>query len=335
MVNIAEILKNKPKWTKLYSPIFGELKFETLIHDLNEDTIVARNGGLEQYSFMSDGRYNRNGEPLMLLPSKEMRDWSKFDWKKGDVLVSNDGTCECIFEKFVDDTYRNFIGKHYLNSKDENNVKYIEVADPFTENYSIENKDATQCYINTIEERLGGKLNLDTLEVEKKNSGIFHEGDIVAVEQVTGHPHKKICILKSYADASFNAELDCCAFYSIQLKFFDSDCKVAIEGRTVRLATEDEKLLLFYALAKEGKRWNAETKQIEDIKTKCEFKPFDKVLYKNGGYENPIWVCGLFCHQDKSGCMFVIGSESAVSAIVPYNEKTAHLIGTTEDYKED
>lgn len=34
---------------------------------------------------------------------------------------------------------------------------------------------------------------------------------------------------------------------------------------TMRPATEEEKQRLFYALAKEGKRWNAEEKRIEDL----------------------------------------------------------------------
>ena len=44
-----------------------------------------------------------------------------------------------------------------------------------------------------------------------------------------------------------------------------------------RHATEAEKQELLDALAKEGKRWNAEKKCIEDI-PKCKFKKGDKVL---------------------------------------------------------
>lgn len=35
---------------------------------------------------------------VILVPSKEMRDWEKFSWKKGDMLVSNDGGTEVIFD---------------------------------------------------------------------------------------------------------------------------------------------------------------------------------------------------------------------------------------------
>ena len=115
-INIAEILKDKPQGTKLYSPIFGKLRYEDLVPDLGEFTVVTSDNTLAKHSFRSDSRYNRHGEPLMLLPSKEMCDWHKFAWKKGDVLVSNDGKLEVIFEKFGSDTYQSFIGKHHLDS---------------------------------------------------------------------------------------------------------------------------------------------------------------------------------------------------------------------------
>lgn len=49
-----------------------------------------------------------------------MRDWSKFAWQNGDVLISNDGGTEVIFDKWYDDTYTSFYCKHYLNSEDKN-----------------------------------------------------------------------------------------------------------------------------------------------------------------------------------------------------------------------
>ncbi len=35
-MNIAEILKNAPKGTKLYSPLFGEVKLESVSDDIIE-----------------------------------------------------------------------------------------------------------------------------------------------------------------------------------------------------------------------------------------------------------------------------------------------------------
>ncbi|UVM97049.1 MAG: hypothetical protein [Bacteriophage sp.] len=82
--------------------------------------------------FNFDGVYHTGGECL-LFPSKEMQDWSKFAWKKGDVLV-NGNNAHIIFEKFSNDTYTTFIGKYYCDGvmipPDE---KYREKSKAFEE----------------------------------------------------------------------------------------------------------------------------------------------------------------------------------------------------------
>lgn len=77
-LNIAEILKDKPKGTKLYTPIFGKVKYDSVL--LGDIKVLY---SCTDKHFYMDGRFCMNGECL-LFPSKEMRDWSKFAWKKGD-----------------------------------------------------------------------------------------------------------------------------------------------------------------------------------------------------------------------------------------------------------
>lgn len=167
-INIVEILKDKPQGTKLYSPIFGKLRYEDLVPDLGEFTVVTSDNTLSKHSFRSDSRYNRHGEPLMLLPSKEMRDWSKFAWKKGDILVNKDAEVHIIFDGFKDDTYKTFHGHYYLWEEEGSIVNFEENEDCMqTSEFYKANKEEAQTYINTIEERLGGKLNRETLEIEK------------------------------------------------------------------------------------------------------------------------------------------------------------------------
>lgn len=171
-INIAKILKDKPEKTILYDTM----------RDINVSLYVVekRNGetnifcdGMEKfkgcsfvYSDTGADSIFRKGMQL-LKPSKEMQDWEKFSWKKGDVLVSNDGGAEVIFDKWYDETYTSFYCKHYLNSEDENKIVYYETFLCTTERYSLEDKDSVQTYIKTIEEKLGGKLNCETLEIEK------------------------------------------------------------------------------------------------------------------------------------------------------------------------
>ena len=175
-INIAEILKDKPQGTKLYSRICGAVEFERVFAVYQKKSIVVKelNSG-NQHRFWHDGNFFRAGQ-CVLQPSEDMTDWSKFAWKKGDILVSNDGGTEVIFDKWYDETYTSFYCKHYLNSEDENKIVYYEAFLCTTERYSLEDKDSVQTYINTIEKRLGGKLNRETLNIDKQTE--FKDGDI-------------------------------------------------------------------------------------------------------------------------------------------------------------
>lgn len=159
-INIVEILKDKPANTKLYSPLFSEVFFS---HVSGGYIAVEHHGATSL--FLSSGRfYDYDGSEPLLFPSKEMRDWNKFAWQKGDILV-NENNAHIIFEKFTDDTYTTFIGRHYLNKNYKNYVpgRYTCV----TQHFHIEESNAAQIYIYNIEEKIGGKLDLKTLEIEK------------------------------------------------------------------------------------------------------------------------------------------------------------------------
>ena len=80
-LNLVEILKDCPKGTKLYSPLYGEVEFEEVnVNETYQIVVKTKNGNLE--SFTSDGRWDENykGECL-LFPSNEQRDWGKFKTK--------------------------------------------------------------------------------------------------------------------------------------------------------------------------------------------------------------------------------------------------------------
>lgn len=78
-MNIAGILRMCPKGTKLYSPVFGEVKLAKV--DDDEDypiTCITENGVYR--IFTSDGMIfcDYSDAECMLFPSKDQRDWSKF-----------------------------------------------------------------------------------------------------------------------------------------------------------------------------------------------------------------------------------------------------------------
>lgn len=195
-INIAEILKDKPQGTKLYSPIFGKLRYEDLVPDLGEFTVVTSDNTLAKHSFRSDSRYNRHGEPLMLLPSKEMRDWHKFAWKKGDLLVNSCGL-QCIFKEWASDDYTKFNGC-YSNSRDG----YEDVSNAGTANFVKLDNNIAYGYVREIERKLGGILNLETLEIEKPQPE-FKDGDIVCI---SGMGYLAYGIVKSIDNSSKKLE---------------------------------------------------------------------------------------------------------------------------------
>jgi len=77
MINIQEILKKSPLVIKLYSPILGEC---TIVETNPLIKVKASNGS--SYTFTPYGTYAISGVKdveCVLFPSKNNRDWSKFE----------------------------------------------------------------------------------------------------------------------------------------------------------------------------------------------------------------------------------------------------------------
>lgn len=317
-IDIAKILKNALIGTKLYSSLFGNV-YLTYIGEL---FITVRHHNTTA-NFYHNGRlYDYEGTELMLFPSREMRNWSKFTWKKGDVLVSNDDSTEVIFDGWYDDTYTSFYGKHYLDSENENNIKYFEGFVCTTDRYFLESKDAAQTYINTIEEKLGGKLNRETLEIEKTQPE-FKDGDILSCDEdtYTKHTtlilHKNGCVVESLVSLIRHQDL---------VESREPVNEVLLSR--LYYAGEDEKKELFDALAKEGKAWDAEKKMIMNLK-EYQFKPFEKVLVRD--YDNDVWRASFFSHTRET-----LGRYATAGLVwkqcIPY-EGNEHLLGTKDSPK--
>lgn len=80
-LNLVEILKDCPKGTKLYSTVFGEVKFGFIDDNSIYPIVLILNGGHEYLT--SEGKlYETFGGECILFPSKDQRDWSKFKPKK-------------------------------------------------------------------------------------------------------------------------------------------------------------------------------------------------------------------------------------------------------------
>lgn len=322
-INIAEILKDKPQGTKLYSSACGKCELKEA-----DDKSFKVSFYSSKFGFMNggEGTFDKNGNlyddgECVIFPSKEMRDWSKFAWKKGDILVHTDGTVHIIFEGFEDDTYRSFKGKYYL-WEDNGHIEQFDDHQHCMETSSFikANDDDTQTYINTIEKNLGGKLNRETLEIEKQE---FNDGDIVYADYGN---KQAVFIVSGKTDLSEGYN----SFIALDLRgltldmgcmsFFKEDlCKL-------RLAKEEEKKQLFDALTKASMAWDAKKKQVVDLKPKVELKPFDKVLIRDD--EDHPWRVSLFGYKDANSYYCCNGC--TWNQCIPY-EGNEHLLGTTKD----
>ena len=322
-INIAKILNDKPESTKLWTDMFGIVTLYVVTDAC--DAFQVKHHNKEPW-FDEDGKLYKEGV-LCIYPSKSMRDWSKFAWKKGDVLVSNDGKCKVIFERFDDDTYTSFVGKYYVEcyGKNDELQDYEEEHYGDTVNYTKESEEAALAYINTIEKRLGGKLNHETLEIEKQTE--FKDGDIVVTDAVPSMCYSKcIFILKGDLNTG-ESRANSYVFFNINNNHISYYVLDTIEiNRNIHLATDSEKQQLFDAIEKDGKAWDSDKKAIVDFKPKVELKPFDRVLVRD--FEDQAWQVSLFSYKDSDSyyccngcawnqCISYIGNES--------------LLGTTKD----
>lgn len=316
-LNIAAILKDKPKGTKLWSFIVGKCTFSG---------ISSKNGAImasfvDKDGELSDLDFNEYGKTLSapkeaevcLFPSKSMGDWSKFAWKRGDVLISDCGFV-CIFKEWASDDYTKFNGCYFDGMPNAETAKYSKL-----------DNNTAYGYIREIENRCGGKLNLETLEIEKQPE--FKDGDIITLEG---------CLKATVILQNLNINRVAYYVYYSDAHKLDYVNWISLSDRQPRPATDSEKQQLFDALAKEGKRWNPETKTLDDLPKKCEFKTFDKVLVRNS--KDDTWEADFFARLTRkeidytqSGKYLCVGD--LWMYCIPYNEETAHLLGTTDEWK--
>ena len=325
-VNIAKILKDKPQGTKLYDLLRNiDVKLDEVhITDVGtyiECTSTNEVGSTLLFDYSKLGTEESWLDGLQILkPSNGMRDWSKFAWKRGDVLVSNSGKVKVIFDKFRSNTYLSFIGKYHIDSLECNNPYYQHEGEYATGNFKLEEVDAAQTYINTIEERLGGKLNRKTLKIENVQQK-FKNGDIVTIMPRIGD--KLIYLFKAEDDKKYYGH----AFLDGNIAIVNDDSYCQKDFCTARPSTEEEKQQLFGALAKKGKAWDAEKKAIVNLESAVELKPFDKVLVRDSKSDN--WRANLFGYiGKKDGYYHCVYANWAYC--IPYTGNES-LLGTTKD----
>lgn len=320
-IDIFEILKDEEYGTELYTPICGKVWHSGMANDKDSaKAIWTEDKDGREHFFDKNGKIDKEGE-VLLFPSNEIRDWSKF-FKKGDVLeyVGKDTQGTCIFVKYEDDTKMKFVGV-YLKEKECIYTSHgtFRTADFFK-------SDNPAAYIETIEERLGGKLNRETLEIEKPAKPTFEVGKLYVFREED--EDGELAIIGELI--AKNESEDTLTFgnqYEIENENFVTDqafdLRISV-NKELREATENEVELFnkHYAIWKEQP---------------C-FKTFDKVLVSIGsGFK---WRPALFIRDHGENCTnrynvlpLYSGKPADFEHCIPYegNENIAFADYNSED----
>lgn len=326
MVNIAKILKNAPEGLKLYSMIHGEVEFDRACNP-GEYPIGVQSGEDVEY-FDEYGKYFDLYGECVLFPSSEHRTWK--DWQKvlipkcvGSVIVVHNRFCD--YEWIVTNN-----GMFAMNMI-ENDENYLH---PFNEMCYDDFRFATPKEAEVFFERLdriGYKFeNGEVVKKEEKKWSIIDakDGDFIfdtdngGIFIFKGFDEDRILRYASLIFGYLNTDPD---------SYYDS-----IDQPSLRPATLKEINSMLESLNEEGYTWNPITHRLlkkEETSEKKftieDFKPFDKVLVRDSSTR---WNISMFSFITGNTTYPYQCLQYTYNQCVPYNEETAHLLGTTENY---
>jgi hypothetical protein len=306
-MNIARILKYCPKGTKLYSTVFGEVKFSEIYPD---DMIVIIIKDNSKRVFHKDGSYSEYGE-CVLFPFKDQRDWKKFRLpvKKGDIMMMPDGS----FPFITNGTITKSGGLEYVCGviSTSGNFRINSTRDIlWTEEFCIPaSKEAKKELFDKMKEA-GYRWNADTLELEKIGPK-FKEGDVL-INSETNTLFLSVGVM-------INDKIQGYYLFAND-KFAYSYVSISL----LKLASITDRNKLFSTIVKGGYKYDKEQHKL----VKQKFKPFDKVLIRDE--DNQTWRVCLFSHYRKDlSCPYVCVGCSAYKQCIPY-EGNEYLLGTTD-----
>mgnify|MGYP006924878832 CR=1 FL=1 len=316
-MNIAEILKYCPKGTKLYSTIFGEVE----LIQANKQSLISisvKSKDRHLIGLYSDGRFSSEGE-CVLFPSKDQRDWKKFRLpvKRGDIMMSSTtkrafiasgGTINCHPEYICG--INAFDAFQIVGDHGDSTIWTSDFCIPASE-------EAKEELFDEMTEA-GYKWNADTLELEKIEPK-FKEGDVVIDNQ------GNVCLVSKIRDDGFMTIVAVLYRNNVLNVYTSNTVNRNIQLTTIASTTDRNKL--YSALVRKGYKYDKE----QHLLIKQEFKPFDKVLVRDD--PNQKWTVDMFSYynrEDNDYPYICVGNHYC--HCLPYNEQTAHLVGTKEFY---
>ena len=155
----------------------------------------------------------------------------------------------------------------------EEDENYMQTSD-----FNKANKEDAQEYIHKIEKELGGKLNRETLEIEKPAKPVFELGNLYVFNEQDEDGELTI-IGKLIGKNESEDTLSFGNQYEIETEKFVTDqafdLRISVHDE-LREATEGE-AITFYAACS---LWEEKLKEKKSKEQPC-FKPFDKVLVRH------------------------------------------------------
>lgn len=299
MTNIAELLKDCPKGTKLYSPLFGEVFLYTI---LSESKFITVRTADSITTFNELGQWGDNlrwerfpDAECLLFPSKEVRTWEGWKapvepkFKVGDWVVKKDGTT--------------FYGGNYAEQ-----ITIIE----------SEEWDKRIWFSSTTW--------LQENDIRLWTIADARDGDVLATD------NGWTCIFQAFDGYGFSSY----CFMDSQKWFCESESEghtldSRINGK-IHPATKEQRGLLFAKMKEAGYEWDANKKKLRKIKSHYDISNFYAgmpVLVRD--YDNSRWSYVQFSHYVGEECGFKFNA-CGIPYIqcIPFNEETKHLLGTTD-----
>ena len=303
MVNISELLKDAPRGMKLYSPLFGEVKFLGI--DSVDSTIIVETKRETHEWFSACGKYKVTKSHLLysdaeclLFPSKDCRTWEGWKvpvdpkFKVGDWVVRGEGF---VYEPSLITEIRDYYICELINGE---RVTYA---------------------LNDVHKN----FHFWTIADAK-------EGDVLVVNG-SSKEYKWIGIFKALtSDTSFSSH---CHYNCGMCEFVTHIARCTKHGtkyNDIRPATNEERDLLFSKMEEAGYQWDAVNKELKKIPKHydiADFKVGMPVLVR-GRNENE-WCYSWYSHYSKSGICYFNAVGLYWKQCIPFegNEK---LLGTTD-----
>ena len=156
-LDLRKILEGCPKGTKFYNSIYGEVRFERIVENVAYPIVlsICNNDSCNAINVTKKGLHYKdfNGE-CVLFPSKDQRDWSKFErfWDKPKVQRFDPHTLHPFDKILARDGSHHIWTCALLSHIDDLNYAYKVITDGTCYTWCIPYNDETKNLVGTTDD---------------------------------------------------------------------------------------------------------------------------------------------------------------------------------------